>query len=186
MGPWCRAPSPSLLQDCNSLPFFLCLGSAGSLGTGAWPQGWGWGSLGLRGPQGLELGPRAGGRSPGAGLWGGGCPVGAPSHCCAELCPPLLRRWARWSQWVGCAPGRRWTGASSETSSWPGLSPSPSRVSSVLPSWRSSSSPSWRCEGTRARPAPASLLPPPLQQLGGLVPARAGGCPRLWGFLSSA
>lgn len=79
-------------------------------------------------------------RTQGSGLRGEGADFGGADGCSgAELCPDSLCRWAQLSQWAGCAPGRQWTGASSETSSWRGLSLSPSPASLALPSWLSSS-----------------------------------------------
>lgn len=60
------------------------------------------------------------------------------------------RRLARWWPWAGSAPRRRWTGASSGTSSWPGSSRCLWPACSAPPSWPCSSTASCPlCEGTR-------------------------------------
>lgn len=55
-----------------------------------------------------------------------------------SLSPPPLAaasRWARSWPWAGSAPRKRWTGASSGTSSWRGSSPCPWPACSAPPSW---------------------------------------------------
>ncbi|XP_061837825.1 sodium-dependent phosphate transporter 2 isoform X3 [Nerophis lumbriciformis] len=56
-----------------------------------------------------------------------------------DLTPITPSRWAPWWRLAGSAPRRRWTGASSGTSSWRGSSPCPWRACSAPPSWPCSS-----------------------------------------------
>ncbi|XP_061762139.1 sodium-dependent phosphate transporter 2 isoform X4 [Nerophis ophidion] len=56
-----------------------------------------------------------------------------------DLTPITPSRWALWWRSAGSAPRRRWTGASSGTSSWRGSSPCLWRACSAPPSWPCSS-----------------------------------------------